>query len=61
MEKVQPHTHNGTDAPQIEFTDLAILAEAAIAAPTGGMTVDAEARAVITLILTALRNKKLIK
>lgn len=61
MEKVPPHKHNRTDSPGIDFTDLIIMAEAAIADPTGGAIVDVQARAAIVLILAALRNKRLTK
>jgi hypothetical protein len=61
MEKVTPHKHNGTDADRIEFSDLAILAEATISQPSGGATVDTQARAAINSILALLRAKGLMK
>lgn len=39
---------------------LRLVHSAAISDPSGGVTVDVEARAVITLILQALRNASLI-
>ncbi len=61
MQKVPPHKHNGTDAERIEYTDLAILAEAAIAQPSGGLTVDTAARTAINAILALLRSKGLMQ
>ncbi len=61
MERVPPHKHNGTDAERIEFTDISILGEAAIADPVGGATIDANARTAILAILEALRAKGIIK
>jgi len=61
MEKVTPHKHNGTDAERIEFTDLSILPEATIAQPSGGVTVDSQARSTINEILDLLRAKGLMK
>lgn len=59
--KVIPHKHNGTDSERIEFTDLSILAEATIAAPTGGSTIDTQSRTAIAAILLLLQSKGLMK
>lgn len=59
--KVVPHKHNGTDMDRIEFTDLSIVPETAIVPPTGGATVDTQARSAINDILLLLRNKGLMK
>ena len=61
MEKVTPHKHNGTDAERIEYTDLSIVPETEIPQPSGGLTVDAEARAAINALLDLLRAKGLMK
>lgn len=61
MEKVIPHKHNGTDAERIEFTDIVIVPEDTIAEPSGGVTVDSQARDKIDDILALLRAKGLMK
>lgn len=42
------------------FGDTPVLQQGAIAAPSGGVTVDSQARTAITSIITALRNLGLI-
>jgi len=61
MEKVTPHKHNGTDAERIEFTDIVITPETAIAQPSGGATVDSQSRSAINSILALLRAKGLME
>lgn len=64
------HKHTGQDEPQIEYEDLSILSESAIANVSG--TADAtyssneqtlinDQTAAINFILAALRNKRIIK
>lgn len=59
--KVVPHKHNGVDSERIEFTDLSILPENTISSPTGGGTVDTQARTAINAILLLLQSKGLMK
>lgn len=67
---VERHKHNGTDSEQIEYTDLSILPETAIAdvPGTAGAAYTAAEQAIINsqtekinAILAALRNKRIIK
>lgn len=69
MEKVIPHKHNGTDADRIEFTDLSILPEDAIADVSGSadgtysaneQTLINAQTVAINAILEALRNKNIL-
>jgi hypothetical protein len=60
------HTHNGTDSPRIEFTDLSILPENTISDPAGGGSssgdaIDVHARSAINSILDLLQSKGLMK
>lgn len=55
------HKHDGVSEERVEYTDLSILPEATILPPSGGATVDANARATIGEILTLLRAKNLMK
>lgn len=54
------HTHNGVDSKKIAFSNVTIVENAAITAPTGGMTIDSEARTAINSIITELENRGLI-
>ena len=58
---VERHTHNGTDSPRIEFTDLDILGSALIQDPSGGSTIDVEVRTAVSAILALLKEKGLMK
>jgi len=63
---VEAHTHNGTDSPRVEFTDLSILPENTISDPSGGdvlltNAIDTQARATINSILDLLQAKGLMK
>lgn len=55
------HEHDGTGSKKIKFENLEIFLEEAIAQPTGGANVDAEARTAINAILLLLRTKGLMK
>lgn len=62
------HTHNGTDTPKINFDDLtntpSIIADLAnanpplaeVTAPSGGVTVDSQARSAINTIIDRLET-----
>lgn len=58
---VETHKHNGTDSPQIEFTDISITPEPAITAPTGGSTIDTEARTAIISLIAQMKKNGFIK
>lgn len=55
------HTHNGIDSPQLPARSIEKLPQTAIADPSGGATVDTEARATIVLILDMLRDVEIIR
>lgn len=55
------HTHNGSDSPQLEARSIVNVPQAAIADPSGGLTVDTEARAQLVLLLDSLRNIGIIR
>lgn len=57
MDKVQKHTHNGMDSDRLHAARALIGAPAAaISEPSGGSTVDAEARQAISDIISALQS-----
>lgn len=57
---IMNHRHSGTDSMQVNYTELKITPEAHINNPTGGITIDSEARTAINSLIVALQNKKLI-
>lgn len=54
------HKHTGSDSQRIQLNELEYEKQDAITAPTGGLTIDAEARTAINAIITALENLNLI-
>lgn len=54
------HKHDGVDSPQLSLENMLETPQSAITAPTGGLTIDSEARIAINSIITALENLKLI-
>ena len=54
------HIHNGTDSKKLNFENFEIVANASITAPTGGGTVDSQARTAINSIITELENRGFI-
>ena len=59
-EKFKQHRHNGIDNKRIKFSELEITKNAAITAPSGGATVDSQARAAINSLITELENRGFI-
>lgn len=60
-EEIQNHTHNGVDSDKLDFNKAIKGApRAAITRPTGGVTIDAEARLAINHLITALEDLKAI-
>lgn len=52
----EAHVHSGTDTIKIKYTDIKQNnKQSAITAPTGGGTVDTQARTVIGTIITTLQ------
>lgn len=49
------HRHTGNDNLKIKYTDIQPVKQAAITAPTGGATIDTQARTAIGTILTTLQ------
>ena len=66
INNVERHTHNGIDSEQVNFDDLTntdtlkifqqAIPQAEIIAPSGGATIDSEARTAINAIITALET-----
>lgn len=54
------HRHNGTDSPRIRPRDLEGVPRASITAPSGGSTVDSQARTAINSIISTLEALGLI-
>lgn len=61
MDKVIPHKHDGTSQEKTLYTDLEIFPEDNIAGPSGGLTIDSQARSTLNSILLLLKAKKLMK
>lgn len=59
--QLKTHKHNGLDSLKISARDLENAPQPAISNPTGGVTIDANARAAIVSIITTLENLGLIK
>lgn len=59
----QNHTHNGIDSKKvsIRLRDTEFIKGAAVTAPSGGATVDSEARAAINTLITRLEALGLIE
>lgn len=49
------HRHTGNDNLKVKYTDILPVKQAAITAPTGGGTVDTQARTAIGTILSTLQ------
>lgn len=65
-DQVIHHTHNGIDSPKIKLPEevenlIANLPQNAIDNPSGGLTVDSQARTAIIAILDALRAADIIE
>lgn len=62
-EKFRQHRHTGTDSVKldIDFDDLTIVKKASVSSPTGGATIDSQARAAIDSIITRLEQLGLIE
>lgn len=68
LNDLQRHRHTGLDAEKVSFTDLEDLPSgienaplATISDPSGGMTVDSEARSAINDIIDRLQSLGLIQ
>ena len=62
MNPITPHTHNDTDSPKLYFGDAIINApQDAVTAPTGGTTVDTEARTAINDMITKLQTLGILR
>lgn len=72
LNNVERHTHNGSDSPKINFDDLQNVSstlrslddsapQSAITSPSGGVTIDSQARTAIDAIITALENLNLVE
>ena len=54
------HRHTGNDNLKIKYTDIQPVKQATITAPTGGGTVDTQARTTIGTLITTLQSLNLI-
>ncbi len=72
VNNIPRHTHNGTDSNKIKFGDLENVGEAlltiensaplgSITAPSGGLTVDSEARTAINALISRMETLGLIE
>lgn len=59
--QLKTHKHTGLDSLKISARDLENAPRNAISDPTGGATVDAQARTAIIAVITALEDLGLIK
>lgn len=57
---VEFHRHDGVDSPQLSLETMQEVPQVAITSPTGGVTIDTQARTAIDSIITTLENLKLI-
>lgn len=60
-DRFNEHAHNGQDSKKIPFGNLTVTPNDAINAPSGGSTVDSEARTAINAIITELENRNFVK
>lgn len=57
MEPIAYHKHNGTDGtPKISIPDLDFTQQPSISNPSGGLTVDSQARSAINSLISTLRT-----
>lgn len=62
MDKVVPHSHNDTDSPKLFAGDaLRSAPQEAVTLPTGGSTIDTQARTAINDIVSKLQALGLLK
>lgn len=65
--KYEQHTHNGVDSKTLQLSDIEgsvsdlITPSSTISDPSGGATIDAEARLAINAILDLLQEQKLME
>jgi hypothetical protein len=55
------HRHTGLDGKKVGYKDLIYKAGATLAKPTGGATVDSQARTAINDIIDLLKGNRMIK
>jgi len=60
QKEFRQHKHSGIDGVKVNFNDLSIIKGDAITEPSGGGTVDAEARTAINTIISRLEDFGLI-
>jgi hypothetical protein len=62
MNPIQPHNHDGTSLDKLFAGDsLRGAPQEAVTAPTGGSTIDVEARAAINSMILKLQNLGILK
>lgn len=72
VKSIQRHTHNGSDSNKIDFQDISGVSQAirtigtsaplaSISDPSGGMTIDAQARTAISDVISRLEALGLIE